>query len=436
MKKIYYYIYFFLVLLIFYKDSFIYGIFGEIGKNIGNVISLILLPILLIKGKFVYPKKALPFIKLILYLFIISSIMAVLTMFISGSSVIVGENLFVKMMKNVLTYASNVCFLLVVYNLSRELTTEKLFKPFFITFILIFIFGIFEYMYMPNAFPGLHETGGFPYYRLRLLTQESSHIVLLIFIYFVFSMMYVFTKKNQVLYSLICVSIYAFFLVFSASKGFYVLTMVGIIYLLFLYRNKISRRVKRLSLVMIVAIIYLIYPTLKNLVLNDFVNFTSIVTRLYTSCTGLICGILFPFGLGGSGYLYWYPNMLSTFLPITEYIGGNFSEVYAIINATSDTIIAVKSGLLNQHMIWGIVGTIIFLKGCYSIVKSYTGKYKKIVKYLMIMTIFSLLFFSNFEAEIWLVLAVILALTKNQESIENESKIIENKSESIEMMDN
>lgn len=96
-----------------------------------------------------------------------------------------GEDLFFKAIRLYVTYMGYVLFLYVMVDIIRDMRTEDIFKPFFYVNVFLAVFGVLEYNQLPHAFISLHNYGfSDTYYRVRLLTQESSHTAPLIEIFF------------------------------------------------------------------------------------------------------------------------------------------------------------------------------------------------------------------------------------------------------------
>lgn len=418
MKKIAYLLYFLLILLTIYSDSIFYKFFGEFGRNISCVLSIVIIPVLFfIEGKISIPKESILYFKLGFFVCIISLVFIFVVYILTGTIFIMGENLFVKSFKSILTYFSFLVFMICIYNLGKRYTIDKALFPFFISLITMTFICFIEKKEIPYAFMNLHAVGEFPYYRIRLLSLEASTTVLPFFIYFILSLIYCSRKKNKYILYFILLLIYFYYLYTTGSKAFIITSVMLILYYLWSYRKKVSKKLKTIFLVVLIIMVILFVPNLIREFVNDYKNYTSIVTRLYTMIVGLITGIIFPFGVGNSGYLYFYPFMLKKLIVLSNLLGGNNYEIYILINSTNDTFLTVKSGILHQNMIWGIVGTCFFLRNYISNMNSYSGFSKKLMKSLMFIVLFSITFFAPFTSELYLVLGISFIL-KKQDSID------------------
>ena len=87
----------------------------------------------------------------------------------------------VKAFKGMIYLPIIICFIVLLENLSRNLTEKRIVKPFYITFIFLFLSLVFE-ITSPNLFNSIFHDGEF-YNRIRLYTSESSFTGPMIMIY-------------------------------------------------------------------------------------------------------------------------------------------------------------------------------------------------------------------------------------------------------------
>ena len=286
---------------------------------------------------------------------------------------------------------------------------KKRFKPFYYVYLILFIIAIVEKIYMPNALILLHSTAVFPYWRMRLLTTEASFVTLQIVFFFLTSFYYAFTLLHSKVKSVFVILIFLFFAFETQSKSLLVLIAILILYLLFLYMHKMTP--KKFLLFAVVAVISLFAITrivsLFTILIGDsFSQSTSFSTRTYSILTGFITGMNYPFGTGGSSYLFIYPKILEEYIWIPQSYKFELSEIYTFINATSDENIAVKSGFFGFFMKFGIIGTVYFFTNYYLLVKNNIKN--RILKICIFLIIVGITCFVAIETEFWLTIVVSL----------------------------
>ena len=123
-------------------------------------------------------------------------------------------------------------------------------------------------------------------------------------------------------------------------------------------------------LIPIVIILFLVAGQLVNNFIQDLTSYTSTVTRVYTIFVGFLIGLVVPFGVGGGIYGDMFQRGLLSNLGIFENfnVTFNLSEIIALATSPSDTAVAVKAGLFQYNMYWGIIGTILL---CFILFKIY-----------------------------------------------------------------
>ncbi len=398
-----YLVYLTLILLLIYRDSFFVSIFGELGKNISAVLALAICPILIFTRKYYVNPKIKFLFEILIYYSIISFVMSIITVSITKNATMLGENLFIKSLKAIVLLFSNINLICVLYSLTRSFSIKMIFKPFYYSFILLFIIGLVEVNQMPMAFEGLHATGMFPYFRMRLLTTEASFTSLMIIFFFLTSFYYTFVIKKSKVHTIICLAIFLFFLVETGSKSLLILTMVFIIYVFVRFLKNLKFIPRMIALFSMGLVIFLLinnlYSSFKDLMGDGFVSSTSFSTRVYSIFSGVVTGIILPFGTGGAAYMYFYPNVLSQLLFIPKALNFELSEIYSFIYAVDDACLAVKSGLVGFMMHYGIFGLIYFVYNCYKLFRSTISS--KIIILLVVLVFIGITAFVAIEAELW-----------------------------------
>ena len=263
---------------------------------------------------------------------------------------------------------------------------------------------------MPYAFKNLHFYGFLPYWRVRLLTKEASETTTLVLIYCLMPMMYYLKNRKKLLMSL-CVICFIFLISITQAKS--LLLAIGIfvaIYILYISKKITKRRLLILILMFIIFFVFLYYllPKFNLMMESDISDFTSTATRGYTFFISIIIGTFFPFGVGGGAHLIVLKNFLIKYLPIfdTLPIQLNQKEIWGLINSDSDVGLAIKSGIMDYNVYWGILGTIYLMKCFIKISKEYKSLKEKNWELLLALfwtNIIILILFCYFSFEFWII---------------------------------
>ena len=361
-KTFYKILLFLLVLFPIYQDSPLSLYLGAAGYTILMPLSLILVVIyILLTKKFPYNPRLKELIKLGLYLAVISYV-AIIVWLISGNSItVVSEFLPVKAFKVILQYFSYPSYIAMVIVATRKVGTRYIGKYAFITLIILTIICLIEKEQSPYAFEGLHFAGVFPYWRIRLLTTESSWTAVMIYVYTVLSYYWTCYRNKQTvkIITLVC----ALVLMLNTGSRTLMMTVAitALIYVIVAMKRLQKRTIIGLIVVIIAMTVFvqIILPNLSQSFAVDIEQYTSLATRLYTSALGLLIGICFPFGVGGAVYLGVFQNALSRYLNVFSKLPIRFNtlEIVDLATRSTDEALTVKSGILHYNMYWGILGT-------------------------------------------------------------------------------
>lgn len=425
MKKVSlnYYIYIVLVLLIIYQDSPFGLVAGAFGYSFLPILSILLCGIYIVinNGKLKINMYIRKLMYLYIYLCIISVIALVIWVIQGNSSVILGEDIVIKSVKVLIYFLSYILFLIVVYNITENITEEQFLKPIVFVLLLITIICIIETFNMPNAFSFLHFNGRKTYTRIRLLSKESSWTTMTIYVYGLLSLYYSVVIKKRKSILVLVVSCLLVLITLTSSKTLMISIFISIIIALVLNFKRLERKTLiRAGLIILIGILSCIILSRKlMLAIVSSLRWSSIPTRIYTILIGIIIGLRYPFGTGTAVYLKIFPGYLSKYYYLLDKYdkGHALKEINQYINAISDQSVTVKSGLLQYNMYWGILGTIFFLFILYNFVYKRLNLVKQdgllLIKMGLIMVTILLLFAADFTFEFWLFISFILFKTKS-----------------------
>lgn len=314
----------------------------------------------LVKGKVTINSTVRTMVRLGIWLTAVSFIAIIIWAVAGNEMVLYGEWLPIKAMKILLQYFSFPAYISLLLTFMKNLTPDEVCVPIFITLIILTLICIVELRQIPYAFQSIHFYGKFPYYRVRLLTRESSWTTMLICNYFTISIFYALQQKKPLIgiISIICAII---LLVSSGAKSLLATIAIAIIIYFLLTIKKINNKsIFSIIGVIIIAILFIVklWPQLNRALIADMASYTSVATRIYTIFIGILIGILIPTGLGGGIYLGVFPKVMKSYLFLFDKLSIilNTSEIYNLIYGPTDDGLSVKSGIVQYNMLWGIVG--------------------------------------------------------------------------------
>ncbi len=421
----------FLLLLTVYQDFPLVNVIGEIGRSP----IILLLPLfvaceaaLLAKHKRVMHGSRLQryLLVFIVYLSLIS-VAYVLAQFLQGSYSFGQENLLGKAVK-VLTYF--VLILLYVRHMqllfAKIASRRVLYACFFAVVALLAVIMAAELASIPNALAPLHA-GSQPYWRVRLLTSESSTTGTIVVVY---SAIIVYLSRDlsgpaKSLSFAFVAGFFLFYLFVTGSKGFLIVVLLTIVVTMAKF---LDFRKKRNFLLLLAAAgaMYLFVTHFSAGVLgslsNDIENYTSSYTRMGTILIALATVAHHPLGVGTGAYLMYFNQyvdgaigVMSRFYYDTFGIGQiNAGELLQY--SDTDRNVGVKSGFFQWVMFGGIAAVVFFYQLATNLLRK--AKTSSILFPALIFVLLSLLFVAlEIKYEIWLFFAFIsYATTRRAET--------------------
>lgn len=407
-----------LVLLPIYQDSPLSRYLGAAGYTIVMPLSLIMIVAYALCTRHVPRNEHLGrLVKLGILLLIVSFAAIILWVLLGNPLTVVSEFLPLKAIKAALQYFSFPAYIAMVIITTRKVGTRAIGRYSFITLIVLSVICMIETQQSPYAFESLHFAGIFPYWRIRLLTMESSWTALMIFCYTFLTLFWALTYKKKVCGTLgaVCAT---YLLWTTASRTLMMsIPIMVVIYIVISYR-KIN--IKNIAGFLVAAIAMIVFiqaylPKLSATFQSDIENYTSLATRLYTAVLGVIIGVVFPLGVGGAVYVGVFQSALSRFMWIFDRlpIKLNTSEVIGMATSSSDVSLTVKSGILQYNMYWGIIGTAYLFIGFVKISRSILNcqiKHSRVIIAAFWSSIVMVVFASNLTFEFWLMYTFLICL--------------------------
>ncbi|XID93089.1 hypothetical protein ACF3MZ_00685 [Paenibacillaceae bacterium WGS1546] len=419
-----------LLLLTVYQDFPLVNLIGEIGRSP----IVLLLPLFLIcevamlaKHKRVMhgSKLQLYLLAFILYLSFVS-IAYVLVQFLQGSYSFGQENLLGKAIKVLIYFVLILLYIRHMQLLFSKIGSRRVLYACFLAVVaLLAVIMILELASIPYALASLHS-GSHPYWRVRLLTSESSTTGTIVVVYSAI-LVYLTRYLNGAAKVLSIAFISAFFLFYlfvTGSKGFLIVILLTIVVTMLKFLD--FRKKRNFLLLMAAAaamygfLSYFSAGVLGSLS-NDIENYTSSYTRMGTILIALATVAHHPLGVGTGAYLTYFNQYVDGAIGLMSRF---YYDVFGIgqINAgellmytDTDRNLGVKSGFFQWVMFGGIAAVVFF----YALVRSLLAKVKtsSILFPAFIFVLLSLLFVAlEIKYEIWLFFAFVSCCMGREES--------------------
>ncbi|WP_424767444.1 hypothetical protein [Paenibacillus sp. sgz302251] len=418
-----------LLVLTVYQDFPLVRMIGEIGRS----------PIILLFPIFIFCEIAMlvkhkrilngSMLQRYLFAFIVYlsfvSIAYILYQYLQGNYSFGSESLLGKAVK-VLIY-----FILILFYIRHmQLVFSKInsFKVLYVCFLtvvtLLAAIMIVELASMPSALTFLHS-GSNPYWRVRLLTSESSTTGSIIVVYssiLVYLTRYLsgIAKTLSISYA---ASFFLFYLLVTGSKGFLIVSLLTLVVTMLKFLDFRKKK----NFVLLFAVVLAMYMFITNFSTglvssfsNDIDNYTSSYTRMGTIIIAIMTVFHHPLGVGTGAFLLYFDQYVGDSISLMSdfyYKTFGVSQINAgelMQYSGTDKNVGVKSGFFQWYMFGGLFSVVFF----YLLAKNLIVKVKSssILFLALVFILFSLLFVAlEIKYEVWLLFAFIsLYLGKNQ----------------------
>jgi len=411
-----------LLVLTVYQDFPLVNMIGEIGRS----------PIVLLLPLFVFCEIAMlskykrlmaaPKLQKYLFAFIVYLIFVtlgyILVQFMQGSYSFWSEGLLGKGIKVLIYFA-----LILLYIRHMQLVFSKiksfklLYASFFAVVSLLLVIMIIELVAMPNAFTALHS-GSNPYWRVRLLTSESSTTGTIVMAYsaiLVYLSQYLHHVVAKVISNIYIAAFFLFYLSVTGSKGFLIVCLLTLIVTMMKFMSFKKKR----NFIVLIGVVLAMYmfiayfsAGLISSFSNDIENYTSSYTRMGTIIIAILTVFHHPLGVGTGAYLMYFDHYLNdsiNFMSRFYYNLFGISQINAgeLLQYTGTAKnLGVKSGFFQWFMFGGIFSLVFF----YLLAKNLIVKAKSniILFVALIFMLLSLLFVAlEIKYEIWMLFAFI-----------------------------
>ena len=397
-----------MIILPIWQDSPLSGPLGSYGYSIVPALSLAaLIPFAIaclrrrpsFKDTFAHSWTA-----LVALLVLINIVANVLWLSFGGAYELRGEDVVAKSLKGIVTAVSIAAYLLVVTFMTRQFDEERVLRPFAISFAILTVVAVVEYMQLPNALPFAHYAGVFPYDRPRFLTIEASWTTLLIIVYGGLTVHYFTRIRRSHIALAATVASLAFMIFTTTSKSLLIMVAGAVLVSMVLMCRRDARWVLVIAAIVFAAAFNpFVFDRLQELFAADIENYTSTATRTLTNAASLAYSLIFPVGTGNSLYLHFFPEMLQRMSEAFSGLGiqFNLTEVNDYITASDDFGMSAKSAILQYGMYWGIVGTVLLARAIYKSSKACWNdpRVSIALKSTAILTFVSVFAFMTFDSQ-------------------------------------
>lgn len=419
-SKFCYILYTLLIVLTIYTDSPLQGVLESFGESLLPTFSIVLTCILYPMGMLRNRNRFINSFGILIVYTLVVSVAALILFALAGNLTVRGEFLPVKTIKVMLYFVGYLSYILLLYNLSLELSISEILSPFLWTFLLLTIILLVEIQQIPNAFAFLHYDFQ-PYWRVRLFAKESSWTASIIQVYFSVSLYYTLYVKKSLNLSLLVIFSVVLHIVFSGSKTLLASLFLFVLFAipLFLKGKSRLRKIVTISVGMILfgLLMLLVLPKLSASATNDLEEYTSTVTRTYTMLCGYGIGVIFPLGTGFPSYIEILPYVMknNTWVVDSFFPNGNLNEVLSLAYGSTGKALSAKSFMGQSTIYWGIMGSLYLLWLLYKCYKDAQKNFRKegfwLLKCTFLIMIIELLFTSQMSYDFLAFIAAFLSIS-------------------------
>ena len=383
MKKISvdYFLYFILVFLSIFIDSYFSTWFGYFGRPVLSIFLPVLMIIVIFLGmKLTIDRTAKVLLQLLAFLTVINLAVDLVYLLVTGNNVAGSDNVFLKSLNSVIQYLYLPTYYVLIYSLMNRVPKRLVAKPFIATFYFLLVVLIVELITMPEAWPIFHYNessvfGAKFYERVRLTTTESSLTVPLVITYGTITVWHYIAGHKRWM-SFISIAALVCFIVTSTSRTFIIFFIIAILFLIISYLVKRKTRKGYIIAVSVLAVFPLIVFAGGLVVYIEILtkSLGSLATRTSSLISAIIHMFKYPFGMGGSVSVLTMQNVEKGVVDWLSSHSLSASWSYWEVNQyLNDPERLTTYGILNYGLHWGIVGLFVLYKELIKIFRTYRG---------------------------------------------------------------
>jgi hypothetical protein len=357
----------FILFCTFYQDFPLVNVFGEIART---PIFLLVVPMLIYifsHKNIVVSKYTKYFIYFIVYLFAISAIHLVYIIIFNQKIDFLNQNIITKTIKMSIYPIVALIYYQFIYTYLKN-GLEKLnalFNAVFFLQIFFSIFLIFEVYFLKTEtifLPFLHSLPE-KFWRVRLLTMEESYVgnVITFFVFIPVFLVNFLKKEKEIKRRVYFLSILIFFIYtfVSESKGYLLLLLISVLPMVInrLYQDPVLK--KYFTIILPLLLVCSIFPiiVLQSIFIEELHSSITFGTRFTSYYSSIKVFLKHPFGVGWSGFVYFYPDEIRNLLDSSLVNGLNLSEIKGYMGTTKN--LSTKTEFFDG-LIYGGIGFIYF----------------------------------------------------------------------------
>lgn len=358
-----------LLLLATYQDFPLVNTFGEIARSPIVFLTPFLLLYIFSHKEIIISKNLSYWLTYVVYLMIISVVALVVVNYVNSSLFVFYESLPIKTLKMLAYPIVGIIFYQFTYAYLKRL--ENPYRTLLNTFVLLQAFTllwiVFEIYFLKKPILFLPEIHSVPakYWRIRLWTLEESWtgtiLILLIFfpIYFLYKQTVSKWKRFSVLF--MSAALFLSYVAVSESKGFLLLTLICVLPLAvqFIAKNKTLRQIGVILGIFLIVAIVVAVINLQDVVSQQFTSIT-FGTRFTSVFAALDVFIHSIFGVGYSGFVYFYPQAIEKFIDAGVFDSFDLREIKTYLSTTK--ALSTKSEFFDNLIYGGIFFLYFFYK--------------------------------------------------------------------------
>ncbi len=360
-------LFFIVLLLALYQDFPLVNFFGEIARSPIIFLTIPMLVYILMYQKLILSKYTRYLIYYIIYVLIISLLFIPIVYYNNGSLVALKANIIVKMIK---LFVYPLC-ILIFYQFAYLLFSKEknsfnyFFNALFSLQILITFYLFFEVIFLKREtiFASFLHSDNLKYYRVRLFTYEESWVgtVLTFFIFIPIFLVNYLERPKKIKRRVYFISafIFLYYTLFSESKGYLLLIIISVLPMTIKYmynHNKLKKVFLIGSPIFLLLIIFVLVILQKNID-DQFHSSITFGTRLTSYLSSLKVFITHPFGVGWSGFIYYYPEAIRDVISTSWVSTLNLQEIKGYLTTTK--ALSTKTEFFDNLM-YGGIGFLIF----------------------------------------------------------------------------
>lgn len=361
-------IYFIVLFAAIYQDFPLYNYIGEIGRSPIILLTPFMLVYIFSNKSIKISKYVEAFIKYLLYCFLVSLIFIIITYIHYESFVVLDENIILKTLRMsvyplviLTTYQFFYSYLSNNFNRLHSLFSAVYFLQLFIAaFMTLEIY----YLKGPKVFLSILHTLERKYWRVRLLTPEESWTgtILVIFIFLPIFLVHYLKIKGIWRWMVYLQSAYIFlaYSFVSESKGFLLLVLISVLPLTLAYlkQNKYLRNAFIIIVALVIVLSGFVGYALREIIIEQITTSGTFGTRFSSIITSLLVFVLCPLGVGWSGFVTYYPQVLEYVLESGLMDAFNLQEIRSYLSTTK--ALSTKSAFFDELIFGGVFYLIFF----------------------------------------------------------------------------